>query len=378
MTKRTRPSLQELLEGQIENLATVLRPGTIEFYQCAAKSLLSYLQSNWPGVRRLSQLRRDPHILGWLRSLHERKPPLANKTRMERIINVRRLLRDLESSRDPPRPDLFAPGDYPPHDHYLPKPLSPEDDQKLQRRLHERETLRSKGLLLLRATGMRIGECLQLTDDSLRELGQNQWAVRVPLGKLHTERWVPVDDDTCRIFRTIQFLRPWQDPYPAATPGLLLLQKNGTPPSYLSMRKELITAAREAGCSIQPTLHQLRHTYATEMLRAGASLPAVRELLGHRTIDMTLRYVQVSQIDLQREYHQARQKMASLHVIPKLQRAPGNRLQALQELLDEARHGIEMWRRRITDEKAKRKLRRLNNRLSKISAELSKLDRQGK
>jgi site-specific recombinase XerD len=378
MTKRTRPSLQELLEGQIENLATVLRPGTIEFYQCAAKSLLSYLQSNWPGVRRLSQLRRDPHILGWLRSLHERKPPLANKTRMERIINVRRLLRDLESSRDPPRPDLFAPGDYPPHDHYLPKPLSPEDDQKLQRRLHERETLRSKGLLLLRATGMRIGECLQLTDDSLRELGQNQWAVRVPLGKLHTERWVPVDDDTCRIFRTIQFLRPWQDPDPAATPGLLLLQKNGTPPSYLSMRKELITAAREAGCSIQPTLHQLRHTYATEMLRAGASLPAVKELLGHRTIDMTLRYVQVSQIDLQREYHQARQKMASLHVIPKLQRAPGNRLQALQELLDEARHGIEMWRRRITDEKAKRKLARLNNRLSKISAELSRLDENEK
>ena len=297
---------------------------------------------------------------------------------MERIINVRRLLRDLESSRDPPRPDLFAPGDYPPHDHYLPKPLSPEDDQKLQRRLHERETLRSKGLLLLRATGMRIGECLQLTADSLRELGQNQWAVRVPLGKLHTERWVPVDDDTRRVFHAIQSLRPWQDPDPAATPGLLLLQKNGTPPSYLSMRKELITAAREAVCSIQPTLHQLRHTYATEMLRAGASLPAVRELLGHRTIDMTLRYVQVSQIDLQREYHQARQKMASLHVIPKLQRAPGNRLQALQELLDEARHGIEMWRRRITDEKAKRKLRRLNNRLSKISAELSKLDKHGK
>jgi len=374
MKKRTRPSLQELLEGQIEKLATVLRPGTIEFYQCAAKSILSYLQSNWPGVRRLSQLRRDPHILGWLRSLHERKPPLANKTRMERIINVRRLLRDLESSRDPPRPDLFAPGDYPPHDHYLPKPLSPEDDQKLQRRLRERETLRSQGLLLLRATGMRIGECLQLTADSLRELGQNQWAVRVPLGKLHTERWVPVDDDTCGIFHAIQSLRPWLALELAATPGLLLLQKNGMPPSYLSMRHELITAAREAGCSIQPTLHQLRHTYATEMLRAGASLPAVKELLGHRTIEMTLRYVQVSQIDLQREYHQARQKMASLHVIPKLKRASGNRLQALQGLFEEARHGMEMWRRRITDEKAKGKLRRLMNRLSKISKELRRMD----
>ena len=69
-----------------------------------------------------------------------------------------------------------------------------------------------KGLLLLRATGMRIGECLQLTADSLRELGQNQWAIRVPLGKLHTERWVPVDDDTRRNFHAIQSLRPWQAP----------------------------------------------------------------------------------------------------------------------------------------------------------------------
>lgn len=372
MTKRTRLSLSELLDWQIENLATVLRPGTIGPYRDAAKSFLTYLRLNWPQVHRPSDLRRDPHILGWLRSLHERKPPLANKTRMDRIINVRRLLRDLESSQDPPRADLFAPGDYPPRDHYLPRPLSPEDDQKLQRRLQERQTLRSQGILLVRATGMRIGECLNLTADALRELGQNQWAVRVPLGKLHSERWVPVDDDTRRLFRAIQSQRPWQLPTQAAVPALLL-QKNGTPPTYLSMRKELITAAREAGCSLQPTLHQLRHTYATTLLRAGASLPAVKELLGHRSIEMTLRYVQVSQIDLQREYHQAREKMGNLHAIPKLRSATGDGLQALQELLTEARHRIEMWRRNLVHEKAKSKWARLTNRLSKVATELRRL-----
>jgi site-specific recombinase XerD len=288
---------------------------------------------------------------------------------MDRIINVRRLLRDLESNRiDPPRADLFAAGDYPPRDLYLPRPLSPEDDQRLQRRLIARATLRSKGLLLLRATGMRIGECLQLTADSLRELGQNQWAVRVPLGKLHTERWVPVDDDIRKIFRSIQSLRPAQ----ADSPGLLLLQNNGKPPNYLSMRKELITAAREAGCSVQPTPHQLRHTYATEMLRAGVSLPAVKELLGHRTIEMTLRYVQVSQIDLQREYHQARQKIEGLHVIPKLKPTATTGLQTRQ-LLAEARHRIEMHRRQLSNEKVRGTLARLANRLNKISAELKKL-----
>ena len=252
-----------------------------------------------------------------------------------------------------------------------PRPLSPEDDQKLHRRLIERATLRSKGLLLLRATGMRIGECLQLTADSLRQLGQNQWAIRVPLGKLHTERWVPVDDDARSVFSDIQSLRPTQ----VNPSGLLLLQTNGIPPTYLSMRKELITAAREAGCSLQPTPHQLRHTYATEMLRAGASLPAVKELLGHRTIEMTLRYVQVSQMDLQREYHQARQKMNRLHVIPTLKPidTTGSRI---HHLLAEARHQIEMQRRQLSNEKLRAGLARLANRLCKISAELSRLDCQ--
>ena len=66
--------------------------------------------------------------------------------------------------------------------------------------------------------------------------------------------------------------------------------------------------------------------------------------------------------------------MGSLHVIPKLRRAPGTSMQALQGLLNEARHSMEMWRRRLANETAKRKLARLINRLSKISAELSRLD----
>ena len=43
-------------------------------------------------------------------------------------------------------------------------------------------------------------------------------------------------------------------------------------------------------------------TFATEMLRLGVSLPALMQLLGHKDISMTLRYVQVTQQDLQRIY----------------------------------------------------------------------------
>ena len=73
--------------------------------------------------------------------------------------------------------------------------------------------------------------------------------------------------------------------------------------SYEIMKNALVAAARHAGCSSRVTPHRLRHTYATAMLRAGANLVAVKQLLGHKSIEMTLRYLEVSQLDLQREYH---------------------------------------------------------------------------
>jgi hypothetical protein len=61
-------------------------------------------------------------------------------------------------------------------------------------------------------------------------------------------------------------------------------------------------------------LYKERHTYATSMLRAGVSLPALIKLLGHRTANMTLRYVEITQKDLQREFHLAR--VTPRHLIP--------------------------------------------------------------
>jgi site-specific recombinase XerD len=58
------------------------------------------------------------------------------------------------------------------------------------------------------------------------------------------------------------------------------------------------------------------------MLRAGASLPAAIRLLGHNAVTMTLRYVQVTENDLQRKYRNARQSMTTPYAIPDLPRTP--------------------------------------------------------
>ena len=76
----------------------------------------------------------------------------------------------------------------------------------------------------------------------------------------------------------------------------------------------LSAASSQAGITAHIVPHQLRHTFATSMLRAGVSLPALMKMLGHRTANMTLRYVEITQKDLQREFHLARQ--SPRYVIP--------------------------------------------------------------
>ncbi len=159
---RSQLSLEKIFETHIQTLALPLRPGTVANYRCVARHFLSYLRTAFPKLRRLSQLRRDPHLLGWFRRLCEQQPPLDNASRAAYLIRLRRLLADLAY---PVAPDLIRPEDFPPQPRYLPKPLSPQEDQRLQQELRRTDDLAANALLLTRATGVRIGECINLPPD---------------------------------------------------------------------------------------------------------------------------------------------------------------------------------------------------------------------
>src|SRR5215470_10191867 len=61
---------------------------------------------------------------------------------------------------------------------------------------------------------MRIGECADLSVDCLRSTSPHQWAIHVPLGKLKTERMVPVDAFVRELVQRLRFFRSL-DPLPA-------------------------------------------------------------------------------------------------------------------------------------------------------------------
>jgi integrase len=366
--------LAQQFQHAAESLTTALGESSVTEYLGTAHLFLTYLGAHHPQVHSLEQLHRDPHILGWLAQLRSHTPPLAKFTLAARIVRLRRILEELAWTQQlPALAHLLGRDDVPRRDHLLPRPLTPEQDQRIQQELQRRNDLLSNSLLLLRHTGMRIGECVDLSLDCLRPLGPDQWVLHVPLGKLGTERWVPVDSVVCQIVNRLRSLRPPQAP---DLGRLLLPRKRGRYLLIRRIRAALREAATAAGIKARIVPHQFRHTYASEMLRAGVSLPAVVKLLGHKSPRMTLQYLEITQQDLQREFHLARSQPRHIAPPPRCPSSTPPFRADLASLIDSLRatqHLLEMFRRGVVETSARRLLDRLANRLVKIITEAKKL-----
>ncbi len=377
MNRARRPPLQHPLapvfERAIESIGAALHPDTTRHYRGTARKFLTYLGAEYPEVCSLDQLRRDPHILGWLARLRSHTPPLVTASCINLLIHLRCLFDELASTeRSPDLALLIRSEDIPRLPQRLPRPLTMQQDQILQQELLRRNDLGANAFLLIRHTGIRIGECADLSFDCLRSTGPDQWAIHVPLGKLKTERMVPVDSFVCELVQRLRFFRSL-DPLPVD--GLLFARPRTKEALVRQLRDYLhqVCAAVDLPTRIVP--HQLRHTYATEMLRSGVGFPAVMKLLGHRSPEMTIRYIDVSLSDLQREFHLARSQPRH-HVPPP--KAPVSSLRSgfhgVIDSLLAAQHVLEMYRRTLSDGAPRRCLDRLSNRLAKIVAEARKLD----
>jgi integrase len=370
-------SLTARFQRAAQSLTTSLNHDAFRFYNGTIRNFLNFLGTQYPQVQSLNQLRRDPHLLAWFAFLRSHRPPLATITHTTHLVHLRCMLEELAWTEDlPALAHLILRQDTPRRDHYLPRPLTAEQDRLIQQELLRRDDRNSDAFLLLRHTGMRIGECADLSFDCLHLAGPQEWAIHVPLGKLKTERMVPVDSFVARLVDRLRLLRS-QDPIPAD--GLLLARpssRNALLRSLRSFWRKLVTAV---GITTRIVPHQLRHTFGTEMLRAGVSLPAVMKLLGHLKPDMTLHYVEVTLLDLQREFHMARSQPRHLvptSRLPSALTSPQANLASLLDSLHVAQHVVEMFRRTLPEGPERRLLGRIANRLTKIAAETRKL-RQG-
>ena len=243
---------------------------------------------------------------------HMKNYGLAAPTRVNAILNIRQYLYWLkEHNLILAIPEnLILRKDFPKIPRRLPRPLSTEVDDQIKKMFREGDDIFFDGLLLMRFTGIRIGELILLEFNCLRNDLKKNYYLKVPLGKLKTERLVPLDKVGIDLIKKIQN----QTKHHARKNGIellcrLILAPNGRHATYGEFRARMNELQIDLPLNQSAKSHQLRHTCATELLNAGMNLVALKEFLGHRDIRMTLKYAAVAPETVRTQFDQATEQI---------------------------------------------------------------------
>jgi integrase len=130
-------------------------------------------------------------------------------------------------------------------------------------------------------TGMRRGEILGLRWD--RHIDLKHGFILLDHTKNGERREIPINATLKTVFQGLA--RRLDVPY------VFFDRSTGKP--YKDLKKSFVTACRKAGIR-DFHFHDLRHTFASQLVMAGVDLTTVKELLGHKTLTMTLRYAHLA------------------------------------------------------------------------------------
>jgi integrase/recombinase XerD len=155
---------------------------------------------------------------------------------------------------------------------------------------------------VLYATGIRKGELLALT---VTDVNLEEELLRINGGKGAKDRVAPLSAVACRFLETyVNAIRP-QLLRSRAT-DRLFLSSQARPLGRTTLDALIIKCAKLARIKKRVTCHVWRHTYATHLLQNRANLRHVQEILGHRSLATTERYLRVTVTELKeahRKFH---------------------------------------------------------------------------
>lgn len=189
-------------------------------------------------------------------------------------------------------------------------PLSIDEVARFWASFRTTRDLAIVGLMLLQ--GLRSKEILALNRDDLL-LAEAQLRVH---GKGSKIRFLPLAPESIQLLEHYMRLeRP--DPSTAALFVSLKGRTRGARMTPAGLRSLFRYHRRTTGVKLANP-HRFRHTFASDMVRAGISLPALMQLMGHAQIQTTMIYVQVTPLEVYQQYARA----VAQHLRP----LPGSRL----------------------------------------------------
>jgi site-specific recombinase XerD len=152
-------------------------------------------------------------------------------------------------------------------------------------------------ILLLLRTGLRIGELLNV---KVSDIVMPERKILIYLAEKNDQgRVVYFGSDADIALQEWLVIRNKQKEY-------LFYSPSREKTTYAAARKIMVKALEKAGLSHYGySLHSLRHTFATDMLNAGLRLEVLQQILGHQSIEITLRYARLSDTTRENEYFRA-------------------------------------------------------------------------
>ena len=217
-------------------------------------------------------------------------PPLSRATTLRRLSSMRAFFRFLRRRRYEIAAELRVTTDVK-NAKRLPKALSSRELNSLITVTDDgtKFAARDRAMWeLIYGAGLRVSELVGLELGSIDEVSET---IRVT-GKRGKTRIVPLPTETIAVVKAyLETLRP-----ELAVDGAsrVFLSARGKPLLRQNVYGILARQAKLAGLTRLVGPHTLRHTYAVDLVRNGADLRAVQELLGHESIETTQIYTQLN------------------------------------------------------------------------------------
>ena len=191
--------------------------------------------------------------------------------------------------------------------------INPKTKQKLPKVLSEAEVntlldinlkndfdYRNKAMLeLMYSSGLRVSELINLM---VNDIDLNNSLVRI-FGKGSKERIIPLNDYATEALRNyILYYR--KNFFKNGENNYLFLNNHGKKMTRQGFFKILQKIAKEKNIKSELSPHTLRHSFASHLLKHGADLRSIQELLGHSDISTTQIYTHITSERLQKNYEQ--------------------------------------------------------------------------
>lgn len=306
------PSLRQVAWRYLDQLQAVRAPETVKNNEGYLRRFFVWLVRTFPEVQGLPEIKRT-QIEAFKLWLHDTPcatgkayhPPTIKGT-LSALHCFFQALQEWGWPEAPERQLVFA-SDEPILDQPLPRFLDDAQAAALLLAARASDDLFTRVCVeVLLRTGLRKGEFVRLQLDSVVQLGDTFW-LRVPLGKMHNDRYVPLHPEVKRL------LDEWVAHRGDGLQTNDLFVRYGRRVSPGSVDQAVKRVARAAGLDGKVSPHRLRHTLATQAINRGMSLEAIAALLGHRSLTMTLVYARIADKTIREQYFAVCESLDALY-----------------------------------------------------------------